>query len=191
VFAALLDTNVVWPSLRRDFLLSMAIEGLYRPLWSEAILAELHHHEAKKLLRRGMSNAQAQMQAEHLTRQMRRHFADAIVTGWEPLEGSYGLPDPDDEHVLAAAVMGGAGALVTENSKHFPAQQIPRYVHVLSAAEFARDTISVNPARAVQALEEMSRRRTNPTQTPNQLVDLLEVRYEMGEAADLLRDALE
>jgi hypothetical protein len=29
-------------------------------------------------------------------------FDDAMVVDWESLEGSFGLPDPDDEHVLAA-----------------------------------------------------------------------------------------
>jgi PIN domain len=114
VFAALLDTNVIWPSLRRDFLLSMAIEGLYRPLWSEQILAELHHHEAKKLAGRGQCSEHAHADADHLIREMRRAFSDAIVAGWDPLVGTHGLPDPDDEHVLAAAVIGGAGAIVTE-----------------------------------------------------------------------------
>jgi len=52
VFAALLDTCVLWPSLQRDVLLSLAIQGIYRPVWSSAILAELEYHEAKKLVER-------------------------------------------------------------------------------------------------------------------------------------------
>jgi predicted nucleic acid-binding protein len=192
VFAALLDTNVIWPSLRRDFLLSMAIEGLYRPLWSEQILAELHHHEAKKLAGRGQRAEQARADADHLIREMRRAFSDAIVAGWDPLVGTHGLPDPDDEHVLAAAVIGGAGAIVTENAKHFPVPPVPRHIQVLSAAEFARDAVSVDPAKAIRALEEMSRRRRQaPRQTPREIVDILVLRYQMHEAAEILREAFE
>lgn len=94
MFSALLDTSVLWPSLQRDFLLSLAVEGLYRPLWSEAILDELREHEAVKLRKRSGQPDNARTSADRLIATMREHFDDAIVTGWEPLDGSFGLPMP-------------------------------------------------------------------------------------------------
>lgn len=128
MFAAILDTSVLWPSLQRDFLLSLAVEGIYRPLWSEAILQELQTQETLKLTKRGALAEDAGASADHLVAEMKTHFSDALVTGWEPLEGTYGLRDPDDEHVVAAAVIGGAGAIVTANIKDFDA--VPAEIQV-------------------------------------------------------------
>ena len=74
------------------------------------------------------------VRADRLLNNMRVYFDDALVVGWEPLEGTYGLPDIDDEHVVAAAVVGGAGAIVTDNLKHFPSDQVPQNIQVLAAA---------------------------------------------------------
>jgi hypothetical protein len=81
MFTALLDTCVLWPSLQRDFLLSLAAEGIYRPVWSAAILAELQHHETDKLVRRGETKHRAAVRASFLISQMRSAFNDAEVQG--------------------------------------------------------------------------------------------------------------
>jgi len=130
MFTALLDICVRWPSLQRDVLLSLAAEGMYRPAWSSVILAELAYEQAAKLTRRGVAPADADNRAAHLIQQMRQAFDDAEITGWEGLDGgTYDLPDPDDEHVVAAAVVAGAGAIITLNTKDFPAPRPARHRH--------------------------------------------------------------
>lgn len=191
VFAALLDTNVLWPSLQRDFLLSLAIEGLYRPLWSEAILEELHLHEQYKLIDRGAEPGDALIKADFLIAQMRTAFDDALVIGWEGLDGTYGLPDPDDEHVLAAAVVDNAGAIVTDNLKHFPPAKVPSHINVITGREFAENTADVNPEAAVRALIAISTRHRLTPQTPREVLELLVSRYSMNELVDILADALD
>ncbi len=164
----------------------MAAVGLFRPLWSEAILEELHEHEVRKLIRRGASRGFARSRAAYLDSQMRIHFDDALVIGWERLEGSFGLADSNDEHVVAAAVSGGAGAIVTNNIKDFPDDRIPPSIRVLSPAEFAKHIVSINPPLAAQAIFEISHRRQNPQESPLKILQTLESIYGMVEVNELL-----
>ena len=191
MFTATLDTSVLWPSLQRDFLLSLAIEGAYRPTWSAAILGELEFHEQRKLERFGVEPRDAARRASELIGQMRAAFADAEVEGWEPLVGSFGLPDPDDEHVVAAAAVAGAGAIVTENLKDFPADRIPPTIQVLSAREFSANTVALHPRRALDAVGEIAARSGayGPRRSVDEILDVLESRYGMADAVEMMRDA--
>lgn len=192
MFAAILDTNVLWPNDQRDFLLSMAVLGLYRPLWSRDILDELEYHEAQKLMGRlGVPKAEAQARAAKLVTNMQSAFVDAEVTGYEPLIGKYGLVDLDDEHVVAAAEMGGAGVIVTDNIKHFPSTKVPRSIQVVPGRDFAADTADVNPTMAARALIAMSDRRKNPPTTPPAILDRLVAKYGMRDVDEIVRPALE
>ena len=94
-----------------DTLLSIAEEGVYRPLWSEHVLAEL----GRNLVKAGAK----QEAVEHRLTQMAAYFPDARVTSYEELINSM-TNHPKDRHVLAAAVAGRADILVTENLKDFP-----------------------------------------------------------------------
>lgn len=191
VFTATLDTCVLWPSLQRDFLLSLAIEGAYRPTWSSAILDELVFNEEAKLLRRGVPRAESMERAAGLVSAMRREFADAEVEGWERLEGTFGLPDPDDEHVVAAAVIAGAGVIVTENVKHFPAVTLPPGMQILTAREFLKNTVALNPPHALAAVREIAKRsgRHGPALVESEILEILRDRYRLVEAVDMMVEA--
>lgn len=189
--AAVLDTSVLWPGLQRDFLLSLAAEGSFRPAWSTAILDELIYHEAKKLLERGAPRNQATNAAQRLIDQMSHAFDDALITGWESLEGTYGLPDPDDEHVVAAAVMGSADVIVTENLKHFPATKLPWSIRAIPARDFVYGTVQQHLTQACRAVIAICDRsgRFGPKLSAADLLTILDDRYAMTSTAELLQSA--
>ncbi len=190
MFVALLDTSVLWPSRQRDFLLSLAAEHFYRPIWSGAILDELREAEEEKLVDMNFPIEVAQQRAARLIERMRDAFEDAEVEGWQPLEGSFDLRDPDDEHVLAAAVVGQAGAIVTCD-RDFEPEKLPAGMDVLRPPEFALNNVSLNPRLALRAVEEMASRLGvgGPAMSVEDILNLLDERYGMSNAVLLMRES--
>ena len=118
VATALLDANVLYPAGLRDLLLRLADRYLYAPLWSAAI-----HEEWMRSLLADRPDIEAAV-LERTRAVMDGHFPDAVVTGYEPIIATLDLPDPDDRHVLAAAIHGGADIVVTRNLRDFPAERL-------------------------------------------------------------------
>ena len=78
---------------------------------------------------------------------MREHFAEAVVTGYEPLIGKLELPDVDDRHVLAAAIRCGAQYIVTDNRADFPAEVLARFdIEAIDADGILSRTFDLNSA---------------------------------------------
>ena len=115
---ALLDANVLYPGGLRDFLLRLADQHLYYPLWSAAI-----HEEWIASLLAGRPDLTAG-KLERTRTIMDEHFPGAIVTGYEALISELSLPDSRDRHVLAAAIQGRANVIVTQNLRDFPADRL-------------------------------------------------------------------
>ncbi len=69
------------------------------------------------------------------------------MTGYEVFEGQLDLPDPDDNHVLAAAISTSALVIVTDNRGDFPAEVLaPHAINAISADDFITDTIKLDPS---------------------------------------------
>jgi hypothetical protein len=58
---------------------------------------------------------------------MNSSVRDCLVTGYEPLIEGLTLPDPNDRHVLAAAILAGADVIVTFNLRDFPPEALARF----------------------------------------------------------------
>ncbi|MCS6572887.1 PIN domain-containing protein [Corynebacterium diphtheriae] len=190
MFAAVLDTCVLWPSLQRDIILTLAAHRFFKPLWSIEILEELEFHEKRKLIDHGIPSQAAELRAQRLVKKMKMHFPNSVVLGTGSLAIQEELPDPDDAHVLAAAILGNAGAIVTDNIKHFPNALMPSYITTKSSRDFLADAIGVDPQQAFMAICKMSDRYMNPRYDVEDIIELLEERYKAIEAAELLRAVL-
>lgn len=110
---ALLDANVLYPTVLREILIGAAKAGLYRPLWSDRILEEW----ARATLKLGPG---AEVIARGEIVGLRVAFPAAAVALPPALMARLWLPDPNDVHVLAAAIAGNADLIVTFNAADFP-----------------------------------------------------------------------
>ena len=97
-----------------DTLLRVAERGLYRPLWSEQLLEEA---------RDAIGEIHPMADAARIDRRfatMDAAFEDARIEAHPEVVIEIQLPDLDDRHVVATAVVGRADAIVTMNVKDFP-----------------------------------------------------------------------
>ena len=114
---AILDACVLYPAPLRDFFMRLAVK-LYQPKWTDTI----HEEWIRNVLEDRPDLTLAQLTR---TRElMDRHGGACLVTGYEALISTLTLPDPDDRHVLAAAIQAQASVIVTFNLSDFPAQAL-------------------------------------------------------------------
>jgi hypothetical protein len=102
----------------------------------------------------------------YLVAQLRQHFGDSWVTGYEPLIDRM-ANHPKDRHVLAAAVKCGAPVIVTFNKRDFPtAATEPWGIGVQGPSTFLKHQYDLNPSVVVDKLHAQARNlgRTLPEQ---------------------------
>jgi len=187
VYRAVLDTCVLVPSLQRDFLLQLAAEGAYAPVWGSGILVELDYVLAGLHDKRAITDSASRRQ--HLFDQLKRAFPGSEVRAPKGREYDYDLNDRDDGHVAHAAIIGKADAIVTDDRRagfSTASVLIEADIETVHPHQFTANTVAAHPHAGVRALREMSNRRTNPPQTPEQILELLVTRHKMTEVSEIL-----
>lgn len=117
----LFDACVLYPAPLRDFLMRLALTGLFQARWTD----EIHDEWTRNVLANRPDITRESL--DRCRKLMDEHVPDCLVTGYEALIPTLLLPDPDDRHVLAAAIHGGADSVVTFNLGDFPASVLGRY----------------------------------------------------------------
>ena len=152
----LLDANVFPPVWLLDILLTADEHRLIDAVWSERILEEVQR---------------AMVERQHRNPEHVQRFLDSIeamnpthcLHGWEPLESTLNLPDPDDRHVLAAALVADADFIVTYNLKDFPPSQLAPYaIKAIHPDAFLCSMLDLDHDGMVQVMEEIVTSKDNP-----------------------------
>lgn len=106
------DANILFPFHVSHILTFAAARRLVVARWTAEIQEEWLEHIATKYPA-DLESCRRRCNA------MNRALPDAMVTGYEHRISSISFPDPDDRHVIAAALETGATGIVTRDRRHF------------------------------------------------------------------------
>jgi hypothetical protein len=97
------------------------------------------------------------------------------------------LPDPDDRHVLAAAIHCGAQEIVTFNLRDFPEAALGAYgIRAIHPDEFVEHLLDLNPEAVCEAVRRIRRRLVNPPRSVEDMIENYE-RHGLAVSASVLR----
>ena len=178
---ALLDANVLYPAPMRDLLVQLAAEDLFRPKWTKKIQREW----VEALLRKEPFRSREAL--ERTCRFMNEAAEDCLVSGYEPLIETLDLPDPDDRHVLAAAIGSRCNVIVTRNLKDFPQDRLSPYgLEALHPDAFLGELMLSASDTFCKAVRKIRARLKSPGYTADEYLSIL-IRQELTRTAERLK----
>jgi predicted nucleic acid-binding protein len=167
-FTAVYDACVLYPAPLRDFLMWLGLSGRFRARWSAQI-----HDEWKRNLLINRPDLSAE-QLDRTSDLMDRAIPGALVTGFEPLMAGLSLPDPNDHHVLAAAIRCHASVIVTFNERDFPGDVLDAFgMEAQHPDVFAENLFDLDPACVVAAAQRQRQQLKSPPMEVDRYLDVL------------------
>lgn len=156
---AVLDASVLYQEPVRSLLLWIAGEGGYEPFWTERILEETR----RSLLSGGVVTPE---QWDRLRAAMSTAFPGAMLDQEAADAIEHQMPNHEkDRHVLAAAVVGSVELVVTNNLRHFEADDLVQLgKRSLDADTFLCELLDRSPSIVSTALDHQVAHMRRPRQ---------------------------
>ena len=126
-FGATYDACVLYPASLRDFLVRLGGRRVFHARWTDQILDEMT---------RAVLPNRADLTAEQLQRTrtlMCEAVPGCLTTGYQGLIEGLELPDPNDRHVLAAAIRAARSAISSGSIARNPARSTSRAANCCSS----------------------------------------------------------
>ena len=181
-FTAFYDANVLYASELRNLLMHLAMTGLFRAKWSNGV----HEEWMTALLRNRPDLSRERL--ERTRALMDKNAEDALVTGYEDLIEGLHLPDPDDRHVLAAAIRGRADVIVTANVRDFPTEILtPFEIEAQHPDEFVMHLLDLSTGVVIDAARRHRESLKKPAKTIEEYLLTLETQG-LTQTASVLRE---
>ena len=166
-FVVVYDACVLYPAPLRDLLVRLATTGLFAAKWSEQI-----HHEWMRNLIANRPELETPLQRTRAL--MDQAVEDCLVENYECLIDALSLPDPDDRHVLAAAIRAGAQLIITTNLKDFPATTLTKFgIEAVHPDLFIVQQMDLHEGLVVQVAGEHRASLRNPPKSVEEYLDTL------------------
>ncbi len=170
-YTALLDACVLYPLAMTDALLSLATAGFFAAKWTTRI--EL---EWIRAIERQRPDLVGKLDVRRDSMRVAILDWEVPESAWTILEQGIQLPDPDDAHVLAAAVAGHADCIVTSNLKDFPSTVLDGFgIEAIDPDTFIINQWDLDPVNAIAAFKRMRARRQKPQSSPEDFAYAMEV----------------
>ena len=184
-YTALLDANILYSAPIRDIFLQLAVSDVFRVRWT----ADIHREWIDALLRNEPHRSRTVL--ERTRSLVDRSTRDCLVTGYESLIPTLDLPDPDDRHILAAAIAGRCDAIVTANLQDFPNVVVNPYgIEVQHPDEFLFNHLELAPGIFCDAVRKVRARLKAPPLTVEEYLANLSKQGLVATATELERFAV-
>jgi predicted nucleic acid-binding protein len=149
-FTVVYDACILYSAFLRNLFMHLGMTGLFRPKWT----AQIHEEWMRSLLKNRRDLTREQV--ERIRELMDTHVFDAVVTGYERITEGLSLPDPDDRHVMAAAIRTNASVILTFNVDDFPLSMLAPYeIEAQHPDDFLRHLIDLSRPTVLDSMRTM------------------------------------